>query len=95
MLRIDNWQAAIKALHGDVVALTVGAHKVGLPCHPAGEDGPGSAGVVPDMDPVANVLAVAVELGEDAAEHVSKLNTIDTSAHPISVYDSTTSPIRS
>ena len=61
------------AHHGDVVALAVGAHQVGLAGRPAGEDGPHRAGVVLGVDPVADVAPVAVELGADAAEHVGDL----------------------
>ena len=61
------------AQDGDVVPLAVGADEVGLP-HPAlGEDVPDGAGVVLGVDPVAHVLAAAVELGADAVDDVGDL----------------------
>ena len=61
------------AEHGDVVLLAVGADEVGLP-HPAlGEDVPDGRGVVLGVDPVAHVLAAAVELGADAVDDVRDL----------------------
>ena len=57
----------------DVVLLPVGADEVGLP-HPAlGEDVPDGRGVVLGVDPVADVLAAAVELGADAVDDVGDL----------------------
>lgn len=59
--------------HGDVVLLAIGSDEVGLP-HPAlGEDVPDGAGVVLGVDPVADVLAAAVELGADAVDDVGDL----------------------
>ena len=61
------------AQHGDVVPLAVGADEVGLP-HPAlGQDVPDGRGVVLGVDPVADVLAAAVELGADAVDDVRDL----------------------
>ncbi len=61
------------AQHGDVVLLPVGADEVGLP-HPAlGEDVPDGRGVVLGVDPVADVLAAAVELGAHAVDDVRDL----------------------
>ena len=61
------------AQHGDVVLLPIGADEVGLP-HPAlGEDVPDGRGVVLGVDPVADVLAAAVELGADAVDDVGDL----------------------
>ena len=57
----------------DVVLLPVGADEVGLP-HPAlGEDVPDGRGVVLGVDPVADVLALSVELGADAVDDVRDL----------------------
>ena len=57
----------------DVVPLAVGPDEVGLP-HPAlGEDVPDGRGVVLGVDPVADVLAAAVELGADAVDDVRDL----------------------
>ena len=57
----------------DVVPLAVGPDEVGLP-HPAlGEDVPDGRGVVLGVDPVADVLAAAVELGADAVDDVGDL----------------------
>ena len=61
------------AQDGDVVPLAVGADEVGLP-HPAlGEDVPDGRGVVLGVDPVADVLALPVELGADAVDDVGDL----------------------
>lgn len=61
------------AQDGDVVPLAVGADEVGLP-HPAlGEDVPDGRGVVLGVDPVADVLALAVELGAHAVDDVGDL----------------------
>lgn len=61
------------AQDGDVVLLPVGADEVGLP-HPAlGEDVPDGRGVVLGVDPVADVLAAAVELGAHAVDDVGDL----------------------
>lgn len=57
----------------DVVPLAIGSDEVGLP-HPAlGEDVPDGRGVVLGVDPVAHVLAAAVELGADAVDDVGDL----------------------
>ena len=51
------------AQHGDVVPLAVRADEVGLAHAAAGQDGPHGGAVVLGVDPVAHVLAGAVELG--------------------------------
>ena len=61
------------AEHGDVVQLAVGADQVGLADAAAGEDCPHSGAVVLGVDPVADVPAVAVELGADAVDEVGDL----------------------
>ena len=61
------------AQDGDVVPLAVGPDEVGLPHAAAGEDVPDGAGVVLGVDPVADVLAAAVELGADAVDDVGDL----------------------
>ena len=61
------------AQDGDVVLLAICADEVGLP-HPAlGEDVPDGRGVVLGVDPVADVLAAAVELGAHAVDDVRDL----------------------
>lgn len=57
----------------DVVPLAVGADEVGLPRAALGEDVPDGRGVVLGVDPVADVLAAAVELGADAVDDVGDL----------------------
>ena len=61
------------AQHGDVDLLPVGPDEVGLPHAALGEDVPDGAGVVLGVDPVADVLAAAVELGADAVDYVGDL----------------------
>lgn len=61
------------AEHGDVVLLPVGADEIGLPHAALGEDVPDGRGVVLGVDPVADVLAAAVELGADAVDDVRDL----------------------
>ena len=61
------------AQDGDVVPLAVGADEVGLPHAALGEDVPDGRGVVLGVDPVADVLAVPVELGADAVDDVGDL----------------------
>lgn len=61
------------AQDGDVVPLAVGADEVGLPHAALGEDVPDGAGVVLGVDPVADVLAAAVELGAHAVDDVRDL----------------------
>ena len=61
------------AQHGDVVLLAVGADEVGLPRAAAGQDVPDGRGVVLGVDPVADVLAAAVELGAHAVDDVRDL----------------------
>ena len=61
------------AQHGDVVPLAVGSDEVGLPHAALREDVPDGAGVVLGVDPVADVLAAAVELGAHAVDYVGDL----------------------
>ena len=61
------------AQHGDVVPLAVGADEVGLPRAALREDVPDRGAVVLGVDPVADVLAAAVELGADAVDDVGDL----------------------
>ena len=57
----------------DVVLLAVSPDEVGLPHAALGEDVPDGRGVVLGVDPVADVLAAAVELGADAVDDVRDL----------------------
>ena len=57
----------------DVVPLAVRADEIGLPHAALGEDVPDGAGVVLGVDPVADVLAAAVELGANAVDDVGDL----------------------
>lgn len=57
----------------DVVPLAVGADEVGLPHAALREDVPDRGGVVLGVDPVADVLAAAVELGAHAVDDVGDL----------------------
>ena len=57
----------------DVVLLAIGADEVGLPHAALREDVPDGRGVVLGVDPVADVLALAVELGADAVDDVGDL----------------------
>ena len=57
----------------DVVPLAVGPDEVGLPRAALGEDVPDGRGVVLGVDPVAHVLAAAVELGAHAVDYVGDL----------------------
>ena len=61
------------AQHGDVVLLAVGSDEVGLPHAALREDVPDGRAVVLGVDPVADVLAAAVELGADAVDDVGDL----------------------
>ena len=61
------------AQHGDVVPLAIGADEVGLPRAALGQDVPDGRGVVLGVDPVADVLAAAVELGAHAVDYVGDL----------------------
>lgn len=61
------------AQDGDVVLLAVGADEVGLPHAALGEDVPHGGAVVLGVDPVADVLAAAVELGAHAVDDVGDL----------------------
>jgi len=57
----------------DVVPLAVRSDEVGLPRAALGQDVPDGRGVVLGVDPVADVLAAAVELGADAVDDVRDL----------------------
>ena len=57
----------------DVVPLAVGPDEVGLPHAALREDVPDGRGVVLGVDPVADVLALAVELGAHAVDDVRDL----------------------
>ena len=57
----------------DVVPLAVGSDEVGLPHAALREDVPDGRGVVLGVDPVADVLAAAVELGAHAVDDVGDL----------------------
>lgn len=61
------------AQDGDVVPLAVRADEVGLPHLSLGEDVPDRRAVVLGVDPVADVLAAAVELRADAVDYVGDL----------------------
>ncbi len=61
------------AQDGDVVLLAIGSDEVGLPHLALGEDVPDGRRVVLGVDPVADVLAAAVELGADAVDDVGDL----------------------
>ena len=61
------------AQDGDVVLLAVSSDEVGLPHLALREDVPDGRGVVLGVDPVADVLAAAVELGADAVDDVGDL----------------------
>ena len=61
------------AQHRDVVLLAVGSDEVGLSHAALREDGPYGGRVVLGMDPVAHVLALAVELGAHAVYDVRDL----------------------
>lgn len=61
------------AEHGDVVLLAICPDEVGLPHAALGEDVPDSRGMVLGVDPVADVLAAAVELGAHAVDDVGDL----------------------
>ena len=61
------------AQDGDVVPFPIGADEVGLPRAAPGEDVPDGRGVVLGVDPVADVLAAAVELGAHAVDDVGDL----------------------
>ena len=61
------------AKHGDVVPLAVRADQVGLADPALGQDRPHTAGMVLSVDPVAHVLAPAVQLRPLALEDVRDL----------------------
>ena len=61
------------AQDGDVVLLAISPDEVGLSHAALGEDVPDGRGVVLGVDPVADVLAAAVELGADAVDDVGGL----------------------
>lgn len=57
----------------DVVLLAIGSDEVGLPHAALGEDVPDGAGVVLGVNPVADVLALSVELRLDPVDDVGDL----------------------
>lgn len=57
----------------DVALLAIGSDEVGLPRAALGQDVPDGRGVVLGVDPVADVLAAAVELGAHAVDDVGDL----------------------
>ena len=57
----------------DVVPLAICPDEVGLPHAAAGQDVPDGRGVVLGVDPVADVLALSIELGADAVDDVGDL----------------------
>ena len=61
------------AQNGDIVLLAIGSDEVGLPHAALREDVPDGAGVVLGVDPVADVLALSVELGAHAVDDVGDL----------------------
>lgn len=61
------------AQDGDVVLLGIRSDEVGLPHAALREDVPDGAGVVLGVDPVTDVLALAVELGAHAVDDVRDL----------------------
>ena len=61
------------AQYRDVVLLAICADEVGLPRAALREDVPDGAGVILGVDPVADVLAAAVELGAHAVDDVGDL----------------------
>ena len=61
------------AQHGDVVLLAICADEVGLPHAALGQDVPDGAGMVLGVDPVADILALSVELGANAVDDVRDL----------------------
>lgn len=73
VLRVAAHRLEDHAQDGDVVLLPIGSDEVGLPHAALGEDVPDGRGVVLGVDPVADVLAAAVELGADAVDDVRDL----------------------
>ena len=61
------------AQHGNIALLAICADEVGLPHAAAGQDVPHGRAVVLGVDPVADVLALAVELGAHAVDYVGDL----------------------
>ena len=61
------------AQDGDVVLLAVSSDEVGLPHLALREDVPDGRGMVLGVDPIADVLALPVELGADAVDDVGDL----------------------
>ena len=59
--------------HRDVILLPVRADEVGLSDAAPGKNGPHGGTVILCMNPVANVFAVAIELGADAVNHIGNL----------------------
>lgn len=61
------------AQDGDVVLLAVSSDEVGLPHLALREDVPDGRGMVLGVDPIADVLALSIELGADAVDYVGDL----------------------
>ena len=61
------------AQDGDVVLLAVSSDEVGLPHLALREDVPDGRGMVLGVDPIADVLALSIELGADAVDYVRDL----------------------
>jgi len=59
--------------HVDVVLLAISPDEIGLADDTLGEDVPYGARVILGVNPIADVLAVAIELGANAAEDVGDL----------------------
>lgn len=59
--------------YGDVVLLAVSSDEVGLPYLALREDVPDGRGMVLGVDPIADVLALSIELGADAVDYVRDL----------------------
>ena len=59
--------------HVDVAALAVGADEVRLAASPSGQNLPHGRRVVVDVDPIADVAAVAAELGAHAVDDAGDL----------------------
>ena len=61
------------AQDSDVVLLAVSSDEVGLPHLALREDVPDGRGMVLGVDPIADVLALSIELGADAVDYVRDL----------------------
>ena len=73
VLGVPSHRLEDHAQDGDVVLLAICADEVGLPHLSLGEDVPHGGAVVLGVDPVADVLAAAVELGAHAVDDVRDL----------------------